>query len=107
MLSIAFGQSKYYVDALSENIKRGIRLKLSKGIWPQWTPIGYINDRKTRTIIKDKGKAPFIKRIFELYATGNYSLNEIRGRINSLGITGRRDKPLSSSQYQHVLKNPL
>ena len=36
MLSIAFGQSKYYIDALSENIRRGIRLKLSKGIWPQW-----------------------------------------------------------------------
>jgi DNA invertase Pin-like site-specific DNA recombinase len=35
MLSIAFGQSKYYIDALSENIRRGIRLKLSKGIWPQ------------------------------------------------------------------------
>jgi len=60
MLSIVFGQSKYYIDALSENIRRGIRLKLSKGIWPQWAPIGYINDRKTRTIIIDEGKAPFI-----------------------------------------------
>ncbi|MBI5745211.1 MAG: recombinase family protein, partial [Elusimicrobia bacterium] len=28
MLSIAFGQSKYYVDNLSENVKRGIRQKL-------------------------------------------------------------------------------
>src|SRR3989344_914898 len=28
MLSIAFGQSKYYIDNLSENIKRGIRQKL-------------------------------------------------------------------------------
>ena len=27
MLSIAFGQSKYYIDNLSENIKRGIRQK--------------------------------------------------------------------------------
>ncbi|MCM8782303.1 MAG: recombinase family protein [Candidatus Omnitrophica bacterium] len=64
MLSIVFGQSKYYIDALSENIRRGIRLKLSKGIWPQWAPIGYINDRKTGTIIIDEGKAPFIKRVF-------------------------------------------
>ena len=46
MLSIAFGQSKYYIDALSENIKRGIRLKLSKGIWPQWAPI--VRRKKTR-----------------------------------------------------------
>ena len=62
MLSIAFGQSKYYIDALSENIRRGIRLKLSKGIWPQWAPIGYLNDRATRTIVKDEGKAPFCVR---------------------------------------------
>ena len=35
MLSIAFGQSKYYVDNLSENIKRGHRQKLKQGLWPQ------------------------------------------------------------------------
>jgi DNA invertase Pin-like site-specific DNA recombinase len=107
MLSIAFGQSKYYIDALSENIRRGIRLKLSKGIWPQWAPIGYLNDHKTRTIILDEGKAPFIKRVFELYSTGNYTLEEIRNKINPLGMTGRKDKPLSISQYQTMLKNPL
>ena len=32
MLNIAFGQSKYYVDNLSENIKRGIRQKLRNEI---------------------------------------------------------------------------
>jgi len=107
MLSIVFGQSKYYIDALSENIRRGIRLKLSKGIWPQWAPIGYINDRKTRSIIIDKGKAPFIKRVFELYSIGNHTLEEIRTKINPLGMTGRKDKLLSISQYQTMLKNPL
>ena len=107
MLSIAFGQSKYYIDALSENIKRGIRLKLSKGIWPQWAPIGYINDRATRTIIKDEGKAPFITKSFALYSTGKYSLHELRDKINALGMTGRKNKPLSATQYQTILKNPL
>src|SRR3990167_8717443 len=107
MLSIAFGQSKYYIDALSENIRRGIRLKLSKGIWPQWAPIGYLNGRKTRTIILDEGKAPFIKRVFELYSTGKYTLEEIRSKINPLGMVGRKNKPLSISQYQTILKNPL
>ena len=107
MLSIAFGQSKYYIDALSENIRRGIRLKLSKGIWPQWTPIGYLNDRATRTIVLDEGKAPFVKRVFELYATGRYSLVEIQIKINSLGLTGWENKPSSINQYQKILKNPL
>ena len=107
MLSIAFGQSKYYIDALSENIKRGIRLKLSKGIWPQWAPIGYLNDPKTRGIIKDEGKAPFIAKSFALYSTGRYTLAEIRDKINSAGMRGRKGHTLSASQYQHILQNPL
>jgi site-specific DNA recombinase len=40
MLSIAFSQSKYYVDNLSENIKRGHRNKVKDGIWPQMSPVG-------------------------------------------------------------------
>ncbi|MDI9347786.1 MAG: recombinase family protein [Methylacidiphilales bacterium] len=32
MLSIAFSQSKYYVDNLSENIKHGHRNKVKEGI---------------------------------------------------------------------------
>ena len=107
MLSIVFGQSKYYIDALSENIRRGIRLKLSKGIWPQWAPVGYLNDRKTRAIILDEGKAPFINKVFELYSKGSYSLAEIREKVNALGMTGRKDKPLSVSDYQYMLSNPL
>lgn len=34
MLNIAFGQSKYYVDNLSENVKRGLRQKLRNGVYP-------------------------------------------------------------------------
>src|SRR3989339_2077108 len=38
MLSIAFGQSKYYIDNLSENVKRGLRQKLRNGVWPHNAP---------------------------------------------------------------------
>jgi len=107
MLSIAFGQSKYYIDALSENIRRGIRLKLSKGIWPQWAPLGYLNDRKTRTIVIDKDKAPLIRKTFELYATGTYSLSRLRDTMNACGLTGKKEETLSISNYQYILKNPI
>ena len=57
MLSIAFGQSKYYVDNLSENIKRGKRNKVKEGIWPQMSPLGYVNV-KGKGIEPDKVIAP-------------------------------------------------
>jgi len=64
MLNIAFGQSKYFIDNLSENVKRGLRQKLRRGEWPGWAPIGYLNDYKNHTIIKDTDKSAYIKKVF-------------------------------------------
>jgi hypothetical protein len=107
MLSIAFGQSKYYVDNLSENIRRGIRQKLRNGIWPAWAPLGYVNDKEKRAIVVDKPKAKLIRKAFELYATGEYPLSEIRKIINLAGLVGRKGKMLSVSNYQYMLKNKI
>src|SRR3990167_1884054 len=107
MLSIAFGQSKYYNDNLSENIKRGHRQKLKNGLWPQMAPLGYLNDKQTKNIGVDKTKSALIKKTFEAYATGNYTLAQLRKIINELGLKGRRDGELSISNFQYFLKNPF
>ena len=107
MLQIAFGQSKYYIDNLSENIKRGIRQKLKNGIWPQMAPLGYLNDKNTKNIVVDKKKARLVKKTFELYATGKYPLRELRKIINGLSLIGKKQKGLSVSNYQYFLKNPI
>ena len=62
MLNIAFSQSKYYVDNLSENIKRGIRQKLRNGIRPNRPPVGYFNDRNNRCIAVDMEKAKLVRK---------------------------------------------
>jgi len=51
MLSIAFGQSKYYVDNLSENVKRGMKHKIRLGIWPMKAPLGYINNKADKILM--------------------------------------------------------
>src|SRR3990167_3868518 len=107
MLNIAFGQSKYYVDNLSENIRRGIRQKLRNGIWPAWAPLGYVNDKNARNIVVDKERAKFIRKTFEMYSTGEYPLAQIRKIINSLGLVGKKGKMLSVSNYQYMLKNKI
>lgn len=77
MLNIAFGQSKYYVDNISENTKKGLRQKLRRSEWPGYAPLGYLNDLRTHTIIKDPRRSKLVKKLFELYATGNYSLKDL------------------------------
>src|SRR4030043_1485035 len=67
MLSIAFGQSKYYIDNLSENIKRGIRQKLRKGELPGLAPLGYLNELRHHTIVKDPERWLAVKKMFKAY----------------------------------------
>ena len=105
MLSIAFSQSKYYVDNLSENIKRGHRNKVKEGIWPQMSPLGYVN--KNKRIVPDENIAPLIKKTFEAYATGNFTLRELRDKFNALGLKRKSGKELAVSNYQKLLKNPI
>ena len=107
MLSIAFGMSKYYVDNLSENIKRGQRQKVQNGIFPQWAPLGYRNDKLTRTITVDPHRGPLIRTAFELYATGTYTLKQVREKVNALGLIGKKGRELSVSNYQYILRNPV
>ena len=54
-----FIQSKYYVDSLSENTKRGLRQKVRMGIFPSQAPIGYINDSRTKNDCGGKEKISY------------------------------------------------
>ena len=105
MLSIAFGQSKYFVDNLRENVKRGLRQKIRNGVWPGWAPVGYLNNSKTRMIDIDKSKAPKVKKLFELYATGEYTLKSLANWCKENGLRGNLGKEIALSNVQSILQN--
>lgn len=105
MLNIAFGQSKYFVDNLRENVKRGLRQKIRNGVWPGWAPVGYLNNPKTRMIDVDKDKAPKVKKLFELYATENYTLESLADWSKEKGLKGNLGKDISMSNVHRILQN--
>jgi len=107
MLNISFGQSKYFVDNLRENVKRGLRQKIRNGVWPSWAPVGYSNNPKTRGIDVDNEKALKVKKIFEMYATGAYSFNSLANWCREKNLRGNLGKEISLSNVQHILQNPF
>jgi DNA invertase Pin-like site-specific DNA recombinase len=107
MLSIAFGQSKYYVDNLAENTKRGLRQKVRRGEYPSHAPLGYINDLRTKGIVVDKRRSPLVKQAFELYAKGDQRLEDIADFFAKNGIKTSGNKPLKKDQIKHILANPF
>src|SRR3989304_9157002 len=105
MLNIAFGQSKYYVDNLSENVKRGNRQKLRNGVWPSKAPYGYINNPKTRGIDIDEEKSKVVKKSFQLFADGNISFVEISKLMHKFGIYKLDGEPVKVDQVKNMLSN--
>ena len=106
MLNIAFGQSKYYIDNLSENIKRGIRQKLRRGELPGLAPVGYLNELRHHTIVKDPERCKAVRKMFEAYATGDKTLEDLQKLSLSLGLVSRRTgKALVLARIDHMLRN--
>jgi DNA invertase Pin-like site-specific DNA recombinase len=107
MLSIAFGQSKYYVDSLSENTKRGLRQKVRRGEYPGLAPIGYLNDVRTKTIEVNRKRSKIIKAAFELYSKGNSTLGDISHFLAQQGILTRGSKSYKRDKISFILSNPF
>jgi len=105
MLQIAFGQSKYYVDNLRENVTRGMRQKIRNGVWPLWAPLGYLNNSITRGIDADKKKVPLIRKMFKLYSTGNHTLKEMSEWCKKVNLKSNLNNDISPGQAQATLQN--
>lgn len=107
MLNIAFGQSKYYVDSLAENTKKGLRQKVRRGEYPALAPIGYINDVRTKTIVVDKKRASLIRKAFELYAKNDSRLEDIANFLAQSGVHSKNGKRLHRDRISFILSNPF
>ncbi len=120
--------ARNYVLTLSANVRKGQKGKIEKGIYPGYTPTGYINisrDVGNGKIIKeiqiDENKSKYIIKCFELYATGRYTTEEIANIMRNSGFTMKgkksRDengKPIFNGErkvihndIQNILHNPF
>ena len=105
MLQVAFGQSKYYSDNLTQNVKRGMRQKLRRGEWLTRAPFGYVNNPKTRNIEPHAVHSKIIVRAFEEYAKGGHGLVSLSQFLALHGVTQRNGTPLVKASIKRMLEN--
>lgn len=107
-MGVMFARS--YVLQLSDNIKRSKEQSARNGIWMGLAPTGYMHDvdeQGNKTIRPNPDLAPFITKMFELYATGNYSFRKLSDELTSMGARTKGGKPFAISQINKILKKPF
>ena len=99
---------KMYVANLRDNVNRGMNYNWSIGKYQTKAPVGYLNVNKD--IIVDSERAPLVKKMFEMYATGLYSIKSLQNfaeEMNLCSSHSKTNKPLGRETIYAMLKNPF
>lgn len=105
LLNIEQAMATQYIRDLSINVKRGNRAKLERGEWPSHAPFGYVNDKSSKTIKSNKKTGKYIKRAFELYASGSHTIKEISNILFKEGLRTAIGGKLHKSKIHKLLRN--
>lgn len=113
LMQLEFGMAKKYVDDLSDNVKRGIRARLNQGWASGLPPLGYLNDRGKRTIVKDPERFPIVRQMWDLMLSGKVTPPHILTAANEQwGLRTRQFKreggaPIALSAVYKMFKHPF
>lgn len=106
---ISLGLAKYYSDAISDNVKRAFEKLRREGVWLGKPRIGYMNIKDEETgkndIIIDPERGHLVARMFEMFATGQYSIETIWREIITKGLKSRDGNELSRSNIHYILRD--
>ncbi|HLF75992.1 MAG TPA: recombinase family protein [Dehalococcoidia bacterium] len=99
---------------LAERVRLKQRANVQAGYWQWPAPPGYRivhqtpeDARNRRPKLEPNADAPLIRRLFELGATGDYSLRGLRDEAQAMGLTSTRGHILSRTHVHGMLKNPV
>lgn len=107
MIGIQGIVAKQDIITLKKNVKDGMDTTIKSGRMPGYVPLGYINNRLDHTIVIDTERAPLIKRLFQLYSTGEYSIDSLARKMASIGLITRKRKPITKGTVEKILNNPF
>lgn len=96
-----------YIRNLRDETIKGIQGRLKQGLYPFKSPLGYQDNGRGKPKTIDPVRGPLVRQLFELYATGNYSLWGMRKEAKAIGLYSESGKPLSKTSIEKILRNPF
>lgn len=101
----------FYSRLTGKKVKHTLEKKCKEGVFPGWAPLGYKNvdigtvEKPIRVIKLDLEKAKLVKRIFELFATGRYTLDDLVIQTEKDGLMSKNGVTLCRTTIDQLLKN--
>ena len=96
-----------YIRNLRDEAKKGLYGRLKQGIYPFGAPIGYLNNGRGQLKTIDPISGPLIMKTFQLYATGNYTLQTLTVVMGGFGLKNSRGRTICLSSMSAILNNPF
>jgi site-specific DNA recombinase len=96
-----------YIRNLREEVRKGFYGRLRQGFYPLQAPLGYVDHGSAKVKTIDPIKGPLVRRVFELYASGRFSLTMLREEAWVLGLRNHRGTKLCITSFSNVLRNPF
>jgi hypothetical protein len=81
--------------------------KAIKALWPKKPRLAIIKMGKKNNIEVDPERGRLVTKLFELYATGAYSLKKLTKWAKENGLRSKKGAFISRSRIEGILKNPL
>lgn len=109
MWRVKVATAEYYVRLLSENVKKGQKEKIAQGWIPTKPPNGYktIGETGHKIHVINEDTAPLVRKMFELYATGNYSTKRLVKKMYAEGMRSQLGHRLPQSRIHSLLRDPF
>ena len=92
-------------DVRAERSKSGLVERVRQGLWAWKAPIGYRNTEQGLEI--DEGKAPLVKKAFEVFAQGNTTVKQLALKMSKWGLRTEKGKKIRPQMVSQLLRNKL
>ncbi len=96
-----------YIRNLKEEIHKGQHGQLQRGLYPFNAPLGYRNNGGNKVKSIDPVKGPMVRRVFELYASGEHSLRTLLVEMKRMELRSHLGTCVSKGSLEAMLNNPF
>lgn len=96
-----------FIRNLRQETRKGFYGRLKQGLYPLGAPIGYRDMGRGQVKALDLQRAPLIRQLFELYASGDFNFQELIAEITKRGLQNRNGKPITLNGLTTILNNPF